>query len=194
MLVDFSKPRYRSPSIKKELLIKAVGLKSNQPLSVLDLTAGLGRDAYLLHCAGCQVQLIERSPAVAALLKESLQKANCDLPLLVMEAKAYLLSDPVFDVIYFDPIFPEKTKTALAKKESQFLRATVGDDLDAEEVFLLALTKAKKRVVVKRPKHAPPIANKKPDIVFAGNSVRFDVYLIPLPTSHNLPPAISHRL
>ncbi len=178
MFIDFAKARYQSSAIKKELLIKAVGLKPKQLLTVLDLTAGLGRDAYLLHCAGCQVQLIERSPIIAALLKENLRNVNCELPLMVVDAKDYLLLDPIFDVIYFDPIFPEKTKTALAKKESRFLREIVGDDLDAEEVFLLALTKAKKRVVVKRPKLAPPIANKKPDIVFAGKSVRFDVYLI----------------
>ena len=83
------------------------------------------------------------------------------------------------DVIYFDPIFPEKTKTALSRKSARLLRNVVGDDVDSAEVFELALKKFKKRVVVKRPKHAKTITDLKPDIVFAGKAVRFDVYLTP---------------
>lgn len=82
------------------------------------------------------------------------------------------------DVIYFDPIFPEKTKSALSRKSARLLKNLVGEDEDAPEIFNLALKIARKRVVVKRPKYAKTMTDLKPDIVFSGKTVRFDVYLL----------------
>lgn len=116
------------------------------------------------------------------MLKHNLSFA--DLEIYNTDAKDYLKNlDKIDkknypDVIYFDPIFPEKSKTALSRKSAILLRETVGDDVDSAEVFELALKKAQKRVVVKRPLHAKNINSLKPDIVFAGKAVRFDVYLI----------------
>jgi 16S rRNA (guanine1516-N2)-methyltransferase len=59
------------------------------------------------------------------------------------------------------------------------LRDLIGDDVDAPDVLSLALKKAKKRVVVKRPRLAKPLNDQIPNLVFAGKSTRFDVYLIP---------------
>ena len=42
---------------------------------MLDATAGLGRDAFVLASLGCQVTLIERVPAVAALLENGIERA-----------------------------------------------------------------------------------------------------------------------
>ena len=115
------------------------------------------------------------------LLKHNLSFAG--LKIYNIDAKDYLKNlDKIEpknypDVIYFDPIFPEKSKTALSRKSAILLRETVGDDLDAAEVFELALKVAKKRVAVKRPLHAKTITDLKPSIVFAGKAVRFDVYL-----------------
>lgn len=132
----------------------------------------------MLYQLGCPITLVERSALVFILLKRNLSFAN--MPIYNMDSRDYLrdlLPDDYPDVIYFDPIFPEKTKTALSKKSARLLKQVVGDDVDAGEVFELALKKAKKRVVVKRPKHAKTITDKKPDIVFEGKAVRFDVYL-----------------
>lgn len=174
--------RYQQNNLSKELLVRAVGVKSQYKPSVLDITAGLGRDAYLLSACGCKLILVERSPIIAALLKDGLERANCKLPLHVTDAKIFLetLHDPLNfpDVIYFDPIFPEKKKSASVKKQAKILRAIVGVDQDAEDVFHLAMKKALKRVVVKRSRYAPTITlQQKPDIVFMGKAVRFDVYL-----------------
>ena len=130
----------------------------------------------LLHCP---VILLERSKLVFLLLKHNLSFSGIEI--YNIDAKDYLKkldSRHYPDVIYFDPIFPEKTKTALSRKSAMLLRETVGDDVDSAEVFELALKIAKKRVVVKRPLHAKNINSLKPDIVFAGKAVRFDVYLI----------------
>jgi 16S rRNA (guanine1516-N2)-methyltransferase len=172
---------------KNQLIAKAVGIKPKIKLSVLDVTAGLGRDAFVLATLGCDVTMCERSPIIHALLEDGLLRGNqekwfLDLSLQLIHADAidYLktLSDAQKpDVIYIDPMFPEKTKTALVKKEMRALREVVGDDVDSEKLLNAALAMAKKRVVVKRAKLAPTLTEKKPTIVYMGKSSRFDVYI-----------------
>ena len=67
--------RYRRLRID-DVLARAVGMKPHRQPSVLDLTAGLGRDAYVLACLGCTVQLVERHPLVYALLNDGLRRAR----------------------------------------------------------------------------------------------------------------------
>ena len=47
-----------------EAIAKAVGIKGAELPSVIDATAGLGRDAFVLASIGCQVRLVERHPVV----------------------------------------------------------------------------------------------------------------------------------
>jgi len=172
---------------KSQLIAKAVGIKPKIKLSVLDVTAGLGRDAFVLASLGCDVIMCERSPIIHALLQDGLMRAQKEtwfqalsLKLIQMDACDYLskiTAENNPDVIYIDPMFPEKTKSALVKKEMRVLRDIVGDDLDSEKLLSAALSIAKKRVVVKRSKLAPTLSDKKPDVVYTGKSSRFDVYL-----------------
>lgn len=172
---------------RSQLIAKAVGVKPKIKLSVLDVTAGLGRDAFVLATLGCEVLMCERSPIIFALLEDGLQRAQkeswfCELSLKLIHADAIDFLSRISrenkpDVIYIDPMFPDRNKSALVKKEMRVLREVVGDDTDSEKLFEHALLVAKKRVVVKRSKLAPCITNKKPDLVFTGKSSRFDVYL-----------------
>ncbi len=167
-----------------QLIAKAVGVKSGQQLSVLDVTAGLGRDAFVLATLGCDVTLCERSQEIHDLLQDAIRRANAEpwfqalsFKLLHVDAIAYLSQiDWQPDVIYIDPMYPPKNKSALPKKEMILLRELVGDDLDAETLFQAARKVAKKRVVVKRARLAPTVSLEKLDIVFEGKSSRFDVY------------------
>ena len=167
-----------------QLIAKAVGLQKEKQPHVLDVTAGLGVDAFVLATLGCHVTLLERNPIIAAALKDGLARAKKDdwfrtlrLRFVECDAAAYLKNlKKLPDVIYMDPMYPERKKTALAKKEMRLLRYVVGDDTDAPELLTIALTKAKKRVVVKRPRLAATIDHRKPDLVFTGKSSRFDVY------------------
>ncbi len=163
---------------KSQLIAKAVGTKKG--LRVLDATAGLGEDAFVLACLGCEMILLERSPIIAALLEDGLKRANIDMKLIVTDAISYMRNIPEEmrpDVVYLDPMYPERTKSALGKKEMRILREIVGEDLDASELLQAALKAARNRVVVKRPRLAPQIPGPKPDLVFKGKSSRFDVYL-----------------
>lgn len=176
---------------KNQLIAKAVGLKSNEQLTMLDVTAGLGQDAFVLASLGCKVLMLERSPIIAALLADGLTHArqddylgqNCDLSLKRIDSIAYLnqilknkCDRP--DVIYCDPMYPHRTKSALVKKELRILREIVGNDIDVDELFSLALQVAKKRVVVKRPQKSNNLNNIKPSIAFNSINTRYDVYLI----------------
>lgn len=177
---------------KNQLIARAVGATGgspakslyNKPPTILDATAGLGRDAFVLACLGCKMHLLERSPIIAALLKDGLKRAkkdpaftNIQMRLTITNAIPYLQKcQRQYDVIYLDPMFPPRTKSALVKKEMRILHDIVGSDLDAEKLLSIALTKAK-RVVVKRAKLAPEIPGPKPTLKFMGKSSRFDVYI-----------------
>lgn len=171
---------------KNQLIARAVGIKSKEKLSVLDATAGLGRDAFVLATLGCAVVMCEQSPIIAALLQDGLCRAeketwfqSLSLQLIQTNSLDYLSrlkNHEKPDVIYLDPMFPDKTKSALAKKEMRVLKEVVGADQDSKKLLALSLQKAKYRVVVKRARLAPTINDQKPDIVYTGKSSRFDVY------------------
>jgi 16S rRNA (guanine1516-N2)-methyltransferase len=172
-----------------QLIARAVGIKKNANLSVLDATAGLGQDAFVLACLGCKVHCLERSPIVAALLQDALDRLfaieewkNLPLSLTQIDAKNYLSNYPqgqeLPDVIYLDPMFPPRSKTALVKKEMRWLQDLLGQEDDVVELLRLALKLVKKRVVVKRPRLAPLLEGPKPSMQICGKSSRFDVYLI----------------
>ena len=174
---------------KNQLIAKAIGIKPKVKLSVLDVTAGLGRDAFVLATLGCDVVMCERSPIIFALLEDGLKRAEkeswfSDLSLKLIHADAIhylstISAEDKPDVIYIDPMFPDRNKSALVKKEMRVLREIVGDDVDSAQLLKAALNVAKKRVVVKRSKLAPTLTDQKPDVVFMGKSSRFDVYLKP---------------
>ena len=174
-----------------EMVAKAVGVKASKPLSVLDCTAGLGRDAYILAALGCEVTLLERSPLVAAILADGLSRAEQEVEIADIIGRMHLQHTDAMsylqafdhaqgeqpDVVYLDPMFPERNKSAQVKKEMRLFHTLVGADSDATELLPLALQVARKRVVVKRPRLAPLLH---PDIVchhsLQGKANRFDIY------------------
>ena len=174
---------------KGQLIAKAVGLKSGITPHVLDATAGLGRDAFVLASLGCQVTLIERSPVVAELLSAGLNQARLSyevapvinlMTMINADSIGWLQSqtETVADVIYLDPMFPERDKSSLVKKEMRLFKPLVGGDLDASELLKAALNKARYRVVVKRPRKAPEIEGVRPTLKLEGKSSRYDIYTL----------------
>lgn len=175
----------------RELLLRAVGYKGTVRPAVLDTTAGLGRDSFLLAAAGCQVWVIEREPVLAALLADGLERALLHPETAAIAARIRLtVGDAVavleeiraksqrVEVIYLDPMFPERRKSALVKKEAQFLQLLAApDNPDAEEELLAMSLAVSQRVAVKRPVKAPFLAGRRPSHSLAGKIIRFDVYL-----------------
>jgi 16S rRNA (guanine1516-N2)-methyltransferase len=175
---------------KNQPLARAVGMKPGVTPRVLDATAGLAKDAFVLATLGCPITLVERSPYVAALINDAIQRAATDdafAPLLqngfelintnAIEYLPALAAENKPDVIYLDPMYPEKQKSALVKKNMQILQKLLGQDTDTEQLLTVARHSAKKRVVVKRPKGAEYIGNIKPAFDVASKNTRYDVYL-----------------
>jgi 16S rRNA (guanine1516-N2)-methyltransferase len=171
---------------KGQAIAKAIGLKPGVQVDVIDATAGLGRDAFVLASLGCNVTMIERSSVAAALLEDGLERAYLNLEigdwmkqrmrLHFGSAYEYLQAHQT-DVVYLDPMFPHKKKSALVKKEMRVFQGVVGADLDADSLLEAALNAARYRVVVKRPDYAPFLNDKKPTMSIKTKKNRFDVYV-----------------
>jgi 16S rRNA (guanine1516-N2)-methyltransferase len=167
-------------------IAKAIGLKHGFTPHVLDATAGLGRDAFVLASLGCQITMLERMPVVAALLEDGLLRASIHTEIqpitqhmsLVHASSIAAMTDQIQpDVVYLDPMYPHKGKSALVKKEMRVFQTLVGEDQDADQLLAPALAIAKYRVVVKRPSYAEPLAGKKPSMSINMKKNRFDVYV-----------------
>jgi 16S rRNA (guanine1516-N2)-methyltransferase len=174
---------------KGQSIAKAVGISSYKP-TVLDATAGLGRDGFVLATLGCDVTLIERHPVVYLLLKSGLHCAQGEAEIAdIMERMKLLQGNSIElladwfklgyaqpDIVYLDPMFPHSSASAEAKKEMKLFRSLVGADLDEDELWAQADTIARCRIVVKRPVKAPPLAGRTPSYSLAGKANRFDIY------------------
>lgn len=167
-------------------IAKAVGLKHGFTPNVLDATAGLGRDAFVLATLGCNVTMMERMPIVAALLEDGLERAKLSSEVNDIAERMSLIHASSIenmslatqpDVIYLDPMYPHREKSAAVKKEMRVFQSLVGEDLDADNLLEPALTLARYRVVVKRPSYAPPLNNIKPATSIKMKKNRFDVYV-----------------
>lgn len=172
----------------KQPLARAVGIKSGFRPSVLDGTAGLGVDAFVLSTLGCQVTMCERSSVLGALLEDGLERAlrdektmkviNEKLLFVAQDSCQYLASCTTsYHTIYLDPMYPHRKQSALNKQALRIIRTLVGDDQDSDMLLKTALQKASNRVVVKRPVKAPYLADLVPTHTVVTKKSRFDVYL-----------------
>ncbi|MGI9283493.1 MAG: class I SAM-dependent methyltransferase [Endozoicomonas sp.] len=176
---------------KDQDIAKAVGLNKGVKPHVLDATGGLGRDAFVLASLGCQVTVIERSPIIAALLEDGIRRAMEDSEVSDIAVRMQLIKDDSrhamesclaageqFDVVYLDPMFPHKEKSAEVKKEMKVFQALLSGDPDADELLEPALEVARYRVVVKRPRLSPELGNASPTYKLEGKACRYDIHAL----------------
>jgi 16S rRNA (guanine1516-N2)-methyltransferase len=172
----------------KQEIARAVGVKSGFRPTVLDGTAGLGADSFVLASLDCSVTMCERSPIIGALLEDGLYRAKKDqktkeiiqtrMNLVQEDTQKYLpKTSASFHTIYLDPMYPHSNKSALNKQTLRIIRSLVGGDPDGGELLENALEKAENRVVVKRPRQAPHLSDLKPSHVILMKNSRFDIYL-----------------
>jgi len=170
-------------------LARAVGIRPGYSPTVADVTAGLGRDAFVLASVGCRMILCERAPVLAALLEDAFDRARSDpdvaqvvarMDLHWTDAREWLtgLRDPDRpDVIYLDPMYPTARSSALVKKEMRVVQRLVGPDVDSGTLLAAALDRARRRVVVKRPGAAAPLAGPEPSGCIRSKKTRYDIYV-----------------
>ena len=183
---DFTRllPRIRRGNLSRELLVRAVKIKGVPELLVADATAGLGEDSFLLAAAGCRVLLFEYDPVIFALLSDALERAKKDPETAPIALRMTLFPGdsipalptltPHPDVVLLDPMFPERTKSALVKKKFQLLHQLERPCENEAALLDAALAARPKRVVIKRPAKGPYLAGVKPSYSLSGSAVRFD--------------------
>ncbi len=186
--------RHRFGGGRGQALPKAVGLKGGANPHVVDATAGLGRDAFLLASMGATVTLIERSTIMHGLLMQAMERARNagGAAAQVIERMTLLLGDAKdilpelqateggasLDVVLVDPMHPPRKKSALVKNEMRLIREIVGIDEDSFELMQVALSVAQKRVVLKWPARAEPMPGIiAPSHQIMGKSTRYDVFM-----------------
>lgn len=180
-----------------QAIARAMGLKSGRTPSVLDVTAGLAGDSYVLATLGCPVTMIERSPVNAALIRDALERASLNedfqtilqqgFELIEQDANQYMCeqmqsSAQAHDVVYIDPMYPHRKKSALVKKDMQMLHKLLAQDPDNQannqQLLENAMRYARKRVVVKRPTGAPALDNRKVSTSVSSKNTRYDIYAL----------------
>lgn len=187
---DFTKMagRIRRCNLGSEMLVKAARIK-NKPGKqvVIDATAGLGEDAFLLAAAGFHVIMFEYNKIIYRLLEDALRRAGEDPDLLNAAADMELhFEDSITamrsaaytsDVVLLDPMFPERQKTALVKKKFQILQKIEQPCENGEELFKAACESGAARIVVKRPLKGPFLSEQAPSYSLKGKSIRYDCYM-----------------
>ena len=180
--------RFRSGASRKDALARAAGFGKGSVPTIIDATAGLGRDAFMLATLGAQVTLLERSRQVHDHLRDALARAAAENPELaavvarmtLMQGDAReLLPGLRADAVVVDPMHPPRTNGAEVKQEMRLLRDLVGTDPDAHELMQAALAADCKRVVLKWPLRAEPLEGlRKPSHSITGKTVRYDVFMM----------------
>lgn len=180
--------RFRHGGGRGQALPKAIGMKGGKNPKVVDATAGLGRDSFLLASLGAEVIMIERSAHMHKLLTDGMARAKDAggdvaevmkrMSLLHGDSKEILPSlSP--EIILIDPMHPPRTTSSLVKKEMRLTREIVGLDEDSADLAKIALGCASNRVVLKWPRRADPIPDiRAPSHQIIGKSTRYDVFMI----------------
>ena len=188
---DFTRllPRLRPDRLGRELLVRAARVRGAEAPTAVDATAGLGEDSLLLAAAGFTVTMFEKDPVIAALLRDALERAANEPQLAGVVARMTLVEgDSVAglrelgfspDVVFLDPMFPERTKSAAVKKKFQLLHHLERPCDNEDELLDAALAARPRRIVIKRPPKGPWLAGVKPSHSLAGKAVRYDVIVPP---------------
>lgn len=175
--------RCERATLRNELLARAIGVKPSDHATIIDGTAGFGRDSFILASLGYQITLLERSPIIHLILQDALSRiSHIDtyqrLTLIHADTIHWLPRTKYPNIILLDPMFPDKKKSSSVKKESAILQDLLVKCRDDEYLLMTALACATERVVVKRPRLAECLAKQKPSFSLKGNSCRFDIYLV----------------
>lgn len=182
-------PRIRRSNLSHELVVRAARVKGVEHPQVVDATAGLGEDSLLLAAAGFDVLLFERDPVIAALLADSLERAQ-KVPQLAgavsrmrLEPRDSIDALPNLgfrpDVVLLDPMFPARHKSASVKKKLQLLQVLELPCSDEGELLQAARAAGPRKIIVKRPAKGPLLAGTKPSYSVSGKAIRFDCIVLP---------------
>ena len=188
---DFSSlfRRIRPANLNGEKLVRAVRFKNEEePPLVVDATAGMGEDAFLLAAAGCRVEMFEYNPVIAALVRDAMERAKDDPNLSPMVQRMHLREEDSLkslpnlqetpDVVYLDPMFPQRQKSGLIKKKFQLLQQLEIPCSNEQELLDAARAAHPRKITVKRPAKGAFLAGIRPSYSLGGTSIRYDCIVL----------------
>ncbi len=187
---DFSQliPRLKINNLNGEMLIKAAKLKGmdHTPIAV-DMTAGLGEDAFLLAGAGCKVIMFEQDEVIASLLEDAIKRGKEIVEIKdVMDRMTLIKGDSIEgvksldiipDIVYLDPMFPQRQKSGLIKKKFQIIHELEKPCSNGSDLLNAAISTKAKKIIVKRPQKGENLVDIKPNYTISGKAIRYDVYI-----------------
>lgn len=202
IVVDFESAQLRfrrRGGVDGEMVVKSFGLapRARAGSMVIDCSAGLGTDAYLLALAGYRVIAVERNPLVFEILQDGWRRLQAarkergdgELDFRVCFSEASSILQQMISVgerpygVYFDPMFEDETKKgkSLPRKEMATLRDLLADAENQgqrpTEFLRYAISVASGRVVVKRPSGAAPaLVDPGPANRIEGKVAGYDIY------------------
>ena len=179
--------RVTNGRLSHEMLVRAAK-SDGENLKAIDATAGMGEDGFLLAAYGYEVTLYEQNPVIAALLKDALRRAKKHPVLKDIAARMKLvegdsveclakLMDPV-DVIYLDPMFPERQKSGLINKKLQLIQKLEPPCSEEKDLFDAAIKASPSKIIVKRPLKSVHLDGREPSYILKGKAIRYDCYVI----------------
>lgn len=188
-MCDFDKMirRINKKGLHHEMLVRVAKTKATEPRAI-DATAGMGEDSIVLAAYGYDVTMFEQNPVVATLLKDGLRRASLNPELAEIAGRMHLIEgDSVklmdkageVDLIYLDPMFPERQKSSLVNKKLQLIQKLEQPCSEETALFEAALAIRPSKIVVKRPLKGSYLADKKPSHSIKGKAIRYDCFVFP---------------
>lgn len=176
--------------LQHEKLVKAAKIKGTfEHPTAIDATAGMGEDTLILAAAGFEIQMYEKDPVIAFLLKDTLRRAAKVEELAPIVARMHVIEGDSIaamrectfmpDLIYLDPMFPARTKSGLIKKKFQLLQQLESPASDGEEMLQAAIMAKPRKIVIKRPQKGEYLGGMKPGYSIPGKAIRYDCLLFP---------------
>lgn len=174
--------------LQHEMIAHIAKTKEPHPV-VIDATAGMGEDSILFAACGYEVTMHEQNPVIAALLKDALRRAKKHPVLGEIVARMHLvegnsielmpkrLDEP--DIIFLDPMFPERQKTGLINKKLQLIQKLEQPCVEESELLAAAIAAHPKKIIIKRPLKGANLAGREPDYSFKGKAIRYDCIAFP---------------
>ncbi len=177
LLPDLNYQHYRTQRARHERVARACGCTRVDGLEVCDATAGLGRDGLILAACGARVTLVERNPLMVLLLSRLLSRLDSQVTLVAADSCQWL-AQRRYDVVYLDPMFPARSKSAAIRKEMALLQQLElpADSTETESLLGAAMEASRYRTVVKRPLKAESVGSAPVSGSISGKTVRFDFY------------------
>ncbi|MCQ2456214.1 MAG: class I SAM-dependent methyltransferase [Clostridia bacterium] len=169
--------------LQHEMLVHISKTSVPSPRAV-DATAGMGEDSILFAAAGYDVTMFEQDPVIACLLKDAIRRAKKDNTLAPIVSRMHLVEGnsielmPALpfkpDLVYLDPMFPERQKSGLIGKKLQLIQKLEMPCFEEEALLEAALKTSPGKIVIKRPLKGPYLAGRKPGYTIEGKAIRYD--------------------